>query len=74
MKALAAVVASTREAVDVVDAALQVHQLVVAQQELELATRLGRLIAQLPQHLLQRDRGVASVEHVTKLDDRHGPA
>ena len=67
-------VAGTREAVDVVDAALQVHQLVVAQQELELATRRGRLIAQLPKHLLQCNRGVASIEDVTNLDDRHGPA
>lgn len=69
-----AVVASAREAVDVVDAALQIHQLVVAQQKLELATRLGRLIAQLPQHVLQRNRGVATVENVADLHDRHGPA
>jgi len=47
------VVASAREAVDVVDAALEVHQLVVAHQKLELATRLGSLIAQLPQQVLQ---------------------
>ena len=59
---------------DVVDAALEVHQLVVAHQKLELATRLGRLIAQLPQHVLQRNRGVAAIEHVAHLHDRHGPA
>ena len=59
---------------DVVDATLQVHQLVVAHQKLELATRLGSLIAQLPQHVLQRNRGVAAIEHVAHLHDRHGPA
>eukprot|EP00966_Prymnesium_polylepis_P103243 2391296-Prymnesium_polylepis.1 len=61
-------------AVHVARAPLHVEQLVVADQQHELAAGGRRLVPEAPEELEQRQRGVPAVEHVAHLHDSHATA